>query len=109
MRPRWSALLAIAVVPLVAACDSTAPNSCVQVSGRFDRTIPELVVWYRDGVDAAATTETLAARYGFTPIEVRPNGPYTILRAPQPFAVMIGLQCEPSVRWIFYNGHTYPA
>jgi hypothetical protein len=101
-------LLAVAVLPIVAACDSTAPNHCVTVEGQLDPQAPDLMVSLRNGVDPIAMSDTLAARYGFTPSNVYDWSNFFTIPAPQPAAVLAGLRCEPSVQAIEYDQHTNP-
>jgi hypothetical protein len=59
-------------------------------------------VSFNDGVDAAATTATLAAKYGFTPSPVGVVGGFA---AELTQAMIAGLRCEPSVKFVQQNSH----
>lgn len=100
------ALLA-GVLPL-AACRSpfaalADTRSCLQVRGTFDARAPGYIVLYHEGVPVRATTDALAAKYGFTP-------KFTWETAVQGFAAELGasavegLRCEATIRLIEHDG-----
>lgn len=60
------------------------------------------IVSYNDGVDAAATTAALAAKYGFTPSPVGVVGGFA---AELTQAMIAGLRCEPSVKFVQQSSH----
>ena len=102
MRKTLSVLVAIAV--LATSCNSPTSAKCATVGGAFDAAYPDLWVSYHVGVNTLATTDSLAARYGFTPIRVdTASGTFT-MPAPQPASVLNGVRCEPSVWLIGYDG-----
>ncbi|MEK6371742.1 MAG: hypothetical protein AABO58_03515 [Acidobacteriota bacterium] len=61
------------------------------------------IVFYNDGVDTAATTAALAAKYGFTPSSVWVDLRGFASELTQ--AMIAGLRCEPSVKFVEQNAY----
>lgn len=112
---RWRALLAIVLglpgcarggTPVDAeprvvkpACPSPAP-----LNGRFDARAPDAyIVTYRAGTDAAAVTEGLQRKYGFTARHVYTAALLGFAATLTPEA-LAGIRCEPEVEAAEYEG-----
>lgn len=94
-------IVASATAVAVACRDASAPESppCAQPApllGTYDPAAPSVIVQYRSGVDAAAETARLAAKYRFTPT-------YVYTSAIQGFSAQVSsstvanLRCEATV------------
>ncbi len=103
MRSRLSVLVAAALLSALAACGASNPVECVPIGGVYHGETPQLVLLFHTNVDVAATTDTLAARYGFTPVSELPAQHIATIPAPQPQSVLNGLRCEPSIQAMWYN------
>jgi hypothetical protein len=99
--PALAGLLA-AALPL-ASCRGILNDSCVEVQGTFDPRAPGYIVGYEAGVPVQATTNALAAKYGFTPTYVWDTGAPGFA-APLSDAAVEGLRCEFAVKRIEHNG-----
>jgi hypothetical protein len=101
--PALAGLIA-AVLPL-ASCAPVGilDDTCVEVQGTFDPRAPNYIIGYEAGVPVQATTNALAARYGFTPTYVWATGAPGFA-APLTDAAVEGLRCEPAVKHIEHDG-----
>jgi len=93
---------------LAAACqNSTDPwLSCLQPApllGQANPMAPGYIVVFHPGVDPAAETSRLAARYGFTPTHLYTAALLGFSASLTPTSVG-GLRCEPSVSYMEHDG-----
>ena len=93
---------------LAAACqNSTDPRlSCLEPApllGQANPMAPGYIVVFHPGVDPAAETSRLAARYGFTPTHLYTAALLGFSASLTPTSVG-GLRCEPSVSYMEHDG-----
>jgi len=99
--PALAAVIA-ATLPLASCRALLAGDTCVEVQGTFDARAPGYIVAYKAGVPVQATTDGLAAKYGFTPTYVWDTA-VSGFAAPLTDAAVEGLRCEPVVKRIEHD------
>jgi Peptidase inhibitor I9 len=115
MRILTAALLAAALAacsgsPTIAGAEIDRTAGAAQCSqpaaltGAPDpRTAGKYIVVFRDGTDAAGTTQRLAQKYGFQPRHVYEHA-LQGFSAPLADAQLAGVRCEAEVKYVSHDG-----